>query len=143
MARVEIDLPENFPFSTIIPIRADDINFAQHLGNDRVLIMMQEARIRFFKWLGYSEADVEGSSMIMADSALQYISEGFHGDEIQFELSLQDFTRCGMDVVYKLTNLNTGQLLAKGKTGLVFFSYQTRKVNEVPQTFKDKWESVS
>ena len=71
MPRVKIDLPENFPFYTEVPILASDINFANHLGNDRLMGLLQEARIRFFKWLGYNEADVEGSSMILADAALQ------------------------------------------------------------------------
>lgn len=142
MARVEINLPEQFLFTTHIPVRADDINFAQHLGNDRVLVMLQESRIQFFKWLGYSEANVEGPSMIMADSALQYISEGFHGDNLRFEISINEWSRCGFDIVYKLTNENTGHLLAVAKTGLVFFDYGTRKVQEVPEAFRTRIEKM-
>lgn len=142
MARVEIALPEKFLFTTRIPVRADDINFAQHLGNDRVLVMLQESRIQFFKWLGYDEADVEGTSMIMADSALKYISEGFHGDVLRFEISITEWSRCGFDIVYKLTNENSGDLLAVGKTGLVFFNYDTRKVQNVPDAFRSRIDSM-
>lgn len=142
MARVEIALPEKFLFATRIPVRADDINFAQHLGNDRVLVMLQESRIQFFKWLGYDEADVEGTSMIMADSALKYISEGFHGDVLRFEISITEWSRCGFDIVYKLTNENTDDLLAIAKTGLVFFDYKSRKVQNVPTAFKQRIESM-
>lgn len=138
MPRVQIDLPEQFPFHTEVPILASDINFANHLGNDRLMGLLQEARIRFFKWLGYSEADVEGSSMILADAALQYLSEGFHGDVLKIEVTLADFSRCGMDVYYRVTNLTTGQLQCRAKTGLVFFDYSTRKVQPVPEAFKER-----
>ena len=46
MARVEIELPEQFPFATEIPIRISDINYGNHLGNDAVLSLAQEARVR-------------------------------------------------------------------------------------------------
>ena len=142
MPRVEIVLPEQFPFFTEVPILASDINFANHLGNDRLMGLLQEARIRFFKWLGYNEADVEGSSMILADAALQYLSEGFHGDVIKIEVALGDFGRCNMDVYYRATNTTTGKLLCQAKTGLVFFDYTTRKVQEVPARFKEKVLSI-
>lgn len=142
MPRVKIDLPEKFPFYTEVPILASDINFANHLGNDRLMGLLQEARIRFFKWLGYNEADVEGSSMILADAALQYLSEGFHGDVIKIEVALGDFGRCNMDVYYRATNTTSGKPLCQAKTGLVFFDYSTRKVQEVPARFKEKVLSI-
>lgn len=142
MPRVHIDLPEQFPFFTEVPILASDINFANHLGNDRLMGLLQEARIRFFKWLGYNEADVEGSSMILGDAALQYLSEGFHGDVVRIEVNIGDFSRCGMDIYYRATNLTTGKLLCKAKTGLVFFNYTTRKVEAVPEKFKQTITSI-
>ena len=142
MPRVQIDLPEQFPFFTEVPILASDINFANHLGNDRLMGLLQEARIRYFKWLGYNEADVEGSSMILADAALQYLSEGFHGDVIKIEVALGDFGRCNMDVYYRATNTTTCKLLCKAKTGLVFFDYIARKVQPVPEKFKQRVNSI-
>ncbi len=135
-------MPESFPFHTEVPILASDINFANHLGNDRLMGLLQEARIRFFKWLGYNEAEVEGSSMILADAALQYISEGFHGDVLKIEVGIGDFSRCGMDIYYRATNLTTSHLLCKAKTGLVFFNYTTRTVEEVPEKFKERVEKL-
>ncbi len=142
MPRVQIELPEEFPFFTEVPILASDINFANHLGNDRLMGLLQEARIRFFSWLGYKEADVEGSSMILADAALQYKSEGFHGDLIKIEVAIGDFGRCNMDIYYRATNLTTGKLLCQAKTGLVFFNYTTRKVEPVPIKFKQRVASL-
>ncbi len=37
MARVRLDLPDKFLFTTEIPLRVSDINYGGHLGNDAVL----------------------------------------------------------------------------------------------------------
>ena len=46
MARIKLTLPENFNFSTNIEVRITDINYGGHLGNDSVLEIIHEARIR-------------------------------------------------------------------------------------------------
>ena len=57
MARIKIELPEKFIFSTEIPLRISDINYGGHLGNDAVLSIAHEARIRFFNKHGFKEID--------------------------------------------------------------------------------------
>jgi len=75
MARIKIELPGKFIFKTEITIRVSDLNYGGHLGNDSVLSICHEARLRFLKHLGYSELDVEGSGIIMSDAAIQYKGE--------------------------------------------------------------------
>ena len=60
MARLRIDLPDELDFSTDIDVHVGYVNYAGHLGNDSVLAIANEARIRFLKILGYSDTDVEG-----------------------------------------------------------------------------------
>ena len=42
----------------------------------------------------------------MIDSAIQYKSEGFYGDNLVAEVAVKDFTGVGCDFVYRLTNKN-------------------------------------
>ncbi|NNG26771.1 MAG: thioesterase, partial [Ignavibacteriaceae bacterium] len=58
MARIKIDPPEKFMFNTEITIRVTDLNYGAHLGNDSVLSICHEARMRFLKHFGYSELDI-------------------------------------------------------------------------------------
>ena len=82
MPRIKIDLPGSFIFNTEIDVRIDDINYGGHLSNDAILSIMHEARMRFLKEHGYSELEVEGTSLIMGDTAIVFKSEGFHGDRL-------------------------------------------------------------
>lgn len=136
MARLKLELPPTFSFSTDIPLRITDINYGGHLGNDAVLGLVHEARLRFLKQLGYSEQDIGGASLIMGDAAIVYRSEGFHGDVIRIDVAAAEFSRTGFDLFFRLTNQSTAQELARAKTGMVAFDYSTRKVCSVPEEFK-------
>ena len=143
MARIKIELPQKFIFKTEIPIRITDINYGGHLGNDSLLSIIHEARVRFIKYLGYSESNVGGSGIIMIDSAIQYKSEGFYGNELLVEIAVSDFTGIGCDFVYRITNKNSTKEIAAAKTGIVFFNYEIRKTSPVPIEFKKKIEEIS
>ena len=143
MARIKIELPEKFIFKTKIPVRITDINYGGHLGNDSLLSIIHEARVRFLKYLGYSESNVEGTGIIMIDSAIQYKSEGFYGDELLVEIAVNDFSGIGCDFIYRLTNKNSMKEIAVAKTGIVFFNYEKRKTAPVPSEFKKKIEELN
>lgn len=136
MPRIKIDMPEHYTFTTEMPIRIGDINYGGHLGNDAVLSMVHEARIRFLNYYHYTELDIEGLGIIMTDSAIVYRAEGFHGDLVQIDVTVDDFNKYGCDIYYLLSNKKTATEIAHVKTGIVFFDYQTRKVTQVPEAFK-------
>jgi acyl-CoA thioesterase FadM len=136
MARVKIELPEKFIFKTEIPIRINDINYGGHLGNDAVLSIAHEARLRFLKQHNFTELDAGGAGIIMVDAAVQYKAEGFYGDIIKVEIAVADITEVGCDLVYRCTNKNTGTVIAIVKTGIVFYDYDKKKVVSVPEKFR-------
>ena len=135
MNRIKVNLPESFSFKTEIPLRITDINYGGHLGNDKILSLIQEARVRFLKNLGYSEMDVEGFGIIMLDAAVQYKSESFYGDIMLIEVGAGDFDKLGFDMYYRLSNKETGKEIAIAKTGIAIFDYDKRKVVPVPEKF--------
>ncbi len=135
MARVKIELPNEFIFKTEIPIRIDDINYGGHLGNDAVLSITHEARLRFLKQHNFTDLNIGGTGIIMVDAAVQYKGEGFYGDELIIEIGVMDFTKKGCDIVYRCTNKNTGTVIAIVKTGIVFYDYNRKKVVSVPERF--------
>jgi acyl-CoA thioesterase FadM len=135
MARVKIELPKEFIFKTEIPIRIDDINYGGHLGNDAVLSIAHEARLRFLKHYNFTELNADGAGIIMVDAAVQYKAEGFYGDIILVEIAVADITGVDCDFVYRCTNKNTGTVIAIVKTGIVFYDYDKKKVVSMPEKF--------
>jgi acyl-CoA thioester hydrolase len=140
MARVKVDLPESFRFQTSIPIRITDLNYGGHVGNDSILSLIHEARVDYLQSLGFTELEMDGVSLIMADVAIEYKNELFHGDRLLISVAAKDFTSSGFDLFYKLQkdDGNLIQLIAKAKTGMVCFDYQNRKVMRVPDSVRQK-----
>jgi 4-hydroxybenzoyl-CoA thioesterase len=136
MARIEISLPDEFPFSTEITLYIGHINYGGHLDNALLLTVVSEARLRFFKSMGYAELNVEGVGIIVADAALQYKSEAFHGEVMVVRMAASDFGSVGCDLPWSMTEKISGREVARGKTGIVFFDYAKRKVARVPEGFR-------
>lgn len=141
MSRVRLQLPEVFRFSTEIPVRISDVNYGGHVGNDAMLSIAHEARIRFLGSLGYTEREVEGRALIMADAVLQYRSEAFHGDVLIVHVEPAEFSGVGFDLYYRITNRANGREVARIKTGMVFVDERSRKPAEVPALFRRRCET--
>lgn len=135
MARIKLEIPEKFIFKTELSVRITDLNYGGHLGNDSVLRLIHESRVRFFKSLGYDEKNVANNGIIMADSVIVYKSEAFYGDQIQVGIAVDEFYKVGCDIFYHLINSETAKEIARAKTGIVFFDYQRRKKSRVPLEF--------
>ena len=140
MSRIHIDLPEKFLFATELTVRSSDLNYGNHVGHDTVLTLMQEARVRFYRTLGFiNELNFDGAvGQVIADAAVQYKSESFLADELIIKIGVSDFTKYGFDMFYLVENKLTGKEVARGKTGIVCFDYDTRKVASIPDILRKK-----
>lgn len=138
MARIKLELPEKFSFSTELAVRITDLNYGGHLGNADTLVLLHEARVRFLKSHGYSEIDVEGFGTIMLDAVILFKSQAFAGDVLVAEVTAGDFSRIGCDIFYRLTNKENGAVVAEAKTGISVFDYEKQKRVSPPEAFVSK-----
>ncbi len=143
MARVQIELPQSWFFRVRLAVRVTDVNYGGHLGNDRVLGLAHEARVRWLASCGLSEKDVGGVGLIMADAALVFRGEAFLGDELDVEIGAVEVRRSGFDLVYRLVRPADGAEIALVKTGMVCFDYSARKVARLPRVLAQCLGSVS
>jgi acyl-CoA thioesterase FadM len=88
--------------------------------------------------LGWSELDIDGASIIMSDLAVQYMNEAFYGQQLEIALFCGELSVAGFELYYEISsNSNNGNIvIAKAKTGIVFFDYAKRKVSSMPESFK-------
>lgn len=136
MTRIKIELPEQFHFSTKIPIRITDLNYGGHVGNDTILTLVHEARVQFLKSHGYEELNVEGVSLIMSDAGIEFKAELFYGDVVTAFVTATNFSRAGFDLFYKLMKDET--IVAVAKTGMICYNYDAKKVVSLPLKAKEK-----
>ena len=132
MARVKVDLPITFLLTVELPVRITDLNYGAHLGNDALLSLLHEARVRLLLHLGTSEFDAATRlGFIMVDVAMEYKGEAFYGDVLRIQLAATDVGKYGFDVVYHVHN-QAGKEIARAKTGMLCFDYNTHKLRGLP-----------
>lgn len=138
MARVKIDITTGSLFTTQIPVRITDINYGNHVGNDALVSMVHEARMRWLTSGGYSELDLKGASLIMGDLAVVYKCESFYGDMLDFSISVEGITAVSFEIYYSITTVRNGVTvtIAQAKTGMVCYDYTLKKVVAIPAVFK-------
>ncbi len=134
MARVKLTMPQQIIAEIQVPVRITDINYGNHLGNGAVVNILHEARMQWLHGHGFTELDVAGCGLIMADLAVEFKAEGFYGDMVLVKMGCSDISRVGFDLYYALWVTRDEQtiLLAQAKTGMVCFDYGQKKV--VPLT---------
>jgi acyl-CoA thioester hydrolase len=141
MARVKLNFPSQKPiFTAQIPLRITDMNYGNHLGNDIVLSIMHDARMQFLASLGYTELEVGGCGMIMADVMIAYRNEGYYGDVLTVELFTDEVGSRSFDFMYRITTTREEKLIeiAQAKTGMVCYDYKAGKVCSIPTTFREQ-----
>ena len=145
MAKVSIDFPARpADFCTQLQVRVTDINYGNHLANDKLVAMLHEARVLLLQSLGYSEFDIEGRSLIQADLMVRYKGEGFQGDKLEVETFIENITSRSFDLLYRISTLRKEQevAIAHAKIGLVFYDYQARSIASTPELFVSKVKNL-
>ena len=143
MPRIQFSLPDHFVFATDIQIYISHVNQGGHLDNAQLLTLVSEARVRFFKALGYTEGNVAGHPIVVGDMVAQYKSEGFHGETMRVSMIPQDYNKYGFDLVYRMECLDTAREVARGKIGIVFIERESRKVAAVPAEFLQRVSALA
>lgn len=140
MPRVEIILPEKFLYKTEVTVRASDLNYGNHLGHDRVLTLMQDARVEFYRTLGFkNELNFQGAiGQVIADVVIKFKSESFLADRLTISIGVNDFNKYGFDMYYLVENAVSGKEAARAKIGIVCFDYEIRKIARIPEILRVK-----
>ncbi len=136
MPRIKLKSLDIYAFSLELDVRITDLNYGGHLGNDRLLSLVHEARVAFLAEHGLSELDCGGVSLIMGDAALVFQGEAYAGDVLRFEVAAGEASRSGFRLFYRITRPSDGSRIALAETGMVCFDYQARKICPLPETVR-------
>ncbi len=139
MARVKFALPsEIHVFQCSLEIRVSDLNYGAHLGNDRVLTLCHEARVKWLTSLGLGEINPDGTGLIMADAMIMYQGEGFLGDLLTIDIYNSEFSERSFDLYYQITRVKDQRPIARAKSAMLFFDYNERKLHRASEDLAEK-----
>ena len=125
-------------FETRMSVQVGDINYGNHVGNERYLLFAQETRIRFLQTIGCSEVKFGPHGLVLTEAHVEYFHELFYGEEMLIRLSVGEPSRASFDCFYEIiVERPSGPVNAAViKTAMVCFDYQERKVRSIPESLK-------
>ena len=136
MARMQIEFPETALFTHEIAVRIDDINYGGHLGHDRLVSLLHDARVSFFHSFGADELDTDGFPLMIVELAVSYRGEGFIGHRLKIEIAAGEVASRRADLVYRVTEGDDERLIAFARTRLVFYDRDKGRAATLPLTFR-------
>ena len=139
MSRIKLSIPDHFDYLTQMKLRIYDMNYGSHMGNDSVLSIVHEARVRFLASINAEEKNFYGLLLLMADSAIVYKKEAFYGDLLEIKISVSEIYSYGFELFYLISNVSHNLEIARIKTGMVCCDPITRKINRLPKKFAQKF----
>jgi acyl-CoA thioester hydrolase len=131
MSRVKLKFPADNPlFVTTISVRIGDINYGGHVGNDAILSIIHEARMRLLHSFGFDELNAGDNGLIMADVMIAYKGEAWYGDELTVKIFADELSAWSFDLLYHISTTRNGITadIAHSKTGMVCFDYESKKI---------------
>lgn len=137
MPRLKLNPLDSYSFSCGMTVRTTDLNYGGHLGNDRLVSLVHEARVAFLDSHGLSELDFGGASLILGDAAIVYQAEAYAGDRLEFEVAAGEPAGSGFRIFYRVTRKSDGRAVALVENGMVCFDYQARKIAPLPAAVRD------
>ena len=140
MPRLELKARDPYPFACELTVRTTDLNYGGHLGNDRLLALVQEARVAWLASHGWSELDCGGAGLIMGDAAVVYRAEAFAGDTLRLQVVACEPSRVGFRLATRVSRPADGGRaaaeVALAETGMVCFDYARRRPVALPEAVR-------
>ena len=133
MPRLALEPLARYSFETTILVRTTDLNYGGHLGNDRLLSLVHEARVAFLASHKWTEMNCGGVGLIMGDTGIVYQNESFAGDKLIFEVAAAEPATCGFRIFNRITRYGDNKSIALVENGMICFDYQKRKIAKLPQ----------
>ncbi len=118
-------------FSTTITVNVEHVNYGNHLGHDKLVSLMHEARLRFLEHLGQSEIDFYGISLILKSLVVNYHQEAFRGDQLTFAMTIHEVSGATFSLHYEIRNQHN-EVVADAEVVLVGFDYGKRSIARLP-----------
>jgi acyl-CoA thioester hydrolase len=138
MERIKIDFPEKIHFITNIKVRISDINYGNHVGNDSVVSILHEARVQFLHSLFYTELNIGGVGLIVADLQVEYKKQQYYNELLTIYIAVDAITKKSFQLLYKIEN-EQKETTVLAKTGMLCYDYTAQKIASLPIEFIEKF----
>jgi acyl-CoA thioester hydrolase len=131
MNKLKIEYFKNKKYSYQASVRVGDLNYGNHLAHDKLITIIHDARVCFFKGHQLSEINLENTYTILLSSlTIDYLGQGFLGDIINVHVFINEIKKTNFKMSYKVSIQNS--TIALCSTTLVCYNNISRQPDKIP-----------
>ena len=128
---------DGYKFTISLRVRVGDLNYGNHVGHQNYLLYFQEARIAYLKQFGFSELDIAGRAIMVAEANCRYQKELFFDDKLSIGCRVSRLKKRLFTMEYVIMRLKDKSVCAEGFTTCLCLDNSTKKSVRLPQAFTD------
>ena len=123
-------------------IKQEDLNYGNHVGNERALLFFQWARESFLRQNNLSETNIgDGSGFIQVEATVQYKKQLFLDQKIEIRITKIEIQ--GLKIIFEYEIYSGKDLAITGTATVLAYNYEEQKIKKIPANFKELIEKYS
>ena len=123
-------------------IKQEDLNYGNHVGNERALLFFQWTRESFLRQNNLSETNIgDGSGFIQVEATVQYKKQLFLDQKIEVRITKIEIK--GLKIIFEYEIYTGKELAITGTATVLAYNYEEQKIKKIPAKFKELIEKYS
>ncbi|TLZ81116.1 MAG: acyl-CoA thioesterase [Methanobacteriota archaeon] len=128
-------------FTTDIQMRFRDIDGMGHVNNAVYLSYIELARTQFYMHQA-NKRTLDEIDFILAHVEIDFESQAVWGDEVQVAVWPSKIGTSSFTLSYEVQEKRSARILARAKSVLVSYDYETKKSKPIPPAFRKLLEGA-
>ncbi|EEU31768.1 YbgC/YbaW family acyl-CoA thioester hydrolase [Fusobacterium vincentii 3_1_36A2] len=117
-------------------IKQEDLNYGNHVGNERALLFFQWTRESFLRQNNLSETNIgDGSGFIQVEATVQYKKQLFLNQKIEVRITKIEIK--GLKIIFEYEIYTGKELAITGTATVLAYNYEEQKIKKIPTNFKE------
>ena len=117
-------------------VKQEDLNYGNHVGNERALLFFQWARESFLRQNNLSETNIgDGSGFIQVEATVQYKKQLFLNQKIEVRITKIEIK--GLKIIFEYEIYTGKELAITGTATVLAYNYEEQKIKKIPAKFKE------
>ena len=123
-------------------VKQEDLNYGNHVGNERALLFFQWTRESFLRQNNLSETNIgDGSGFIQVEATVQYKKQLFLDQKIEVRITKIEIK--GLKIIFEYEIYTGKELAITGTATVLAYNYEEQKIKKIPVNFKELIEKYS
>ncbi|WP_347549963.1 thioesterase family protein [Pseudalkalibacillus hwajinpoensis] len=124
-----------------VRVRFCETDALGHVNNTSYFIYLEEARVRFFDYLG-DRSGTDDWPFILVSTKCDFLKQVYFKQTLRIETSVKHIGSKSFTLLHLIMDIKSGEVVAKGEASVVYFDFQKQQSEVIPDDLRKKLEET-